>query len=86
MPTGDVLRSIGGNSCAARRWREERTRACSSSRRERRRHCSLSVSVADMGPNGLGDAQVNDDDIVLLFNGHDHYNGLVSASIAEALS
>ena len=44
--------------------------------------CSLSVSVADMGPNGLGDAQVNDDDIVLLFNGHDHYNGLVSASIA----
>jgi hypothetical protein len=35
-----------------------------------------------MGPNGLGDAQVNDDDIVLLFNGHDHYNGLVSASIA----
>ena len=34
-----------------------------------------------MGPNGLGDAQVNDV-IVLLFNGHDHYNGLVSASIS----
>ena len=48
--------------------------------------CSLPVSVEDMGPNGLGDAQVNDDDIVLLFNGHNHYNGLVSASITEALS
>ena len=39
-----------------------------------------------MGPSGPGDAQVNDEDIALLFNGHDHYNGLVSASIAEALS
>ena len=48
--------------------------------------CSLPVSVEDMGPNGLGDAQINDDDIVLLFNGHNHYNGLVSASITEALS
>ena len=48
--------------------------------------CSLPVSVEDMGPNGLGDAQVNDDDIVLLFNGHNHYNGLVSASITQALS
>ena len=48
--------------------------------------CSLPVSVEDMGPNGLGDAQVNDDDIVLLFNGHNHYNGLMSASITEALS
>ena len=48
--------------------------------------CSLPVSVEDMGPNGLGGPQVNDDDIVLLFNGHDHYNGLVSPSIAEALS
>ena len=46
--------------------------------------CSLPVSVEDMGPNGLGDAQVNDDDIVLLFNGHNHYNGLVSASITGA--
>ena len=37
--------------------------------------CSLPVSVEDMGPNGLGDAQVDDDDIVLLFNGHNHSNG-----------
>ena len=39
-----------------------------------------------MGPDGLGDAQVKDDDIVLLYDGYNHYNGLVSASIAEALS
>ena len=32
------------------------------------------------------DEQVNDDDIVLLYDGHNHSNGLVSSSIAEALS
>ena len=47
---------------------------------------SLSVSVEDMGSDGLGDAQVSDDDIVLLYDGYNHYNGLVSASIAESLS
>ena len=46
---------------------------------------SLTVRVEDMGPDGDGDAQVCEDDIVLLYNGHDHYNGLVSRSIAEDL-
>ena len=44
---------------------------------------SLSVSVADMGPEeGVGDALVSDDDVVLLYNGDDHYNGLVASSVA----
>ena len=47
---------------------------------------SLSVSVADMGPDGVGDALVSDDDVVLLYNGHDHYNGLVASSVAEGLA
>ena len=47
---------------------------------------SLSVSVADMGPEGVGDALVSDDDVVLLYNGDDHYNGLVASSVAEKLS
>ena len=46
---------------------------------------SLSVFVTDMGPDGVGDAQVNDGGIVLLYNGLDHYSRLASASIAEAL-
>ena len=46
---------------------------------------SLSVSVADMGPEeGVGDALVSDDDVVLLYNGDDHYNGLVASSVADA--
>ena len=48
---------------------------------------SLSVSVADMGPEeGVGDALVSDDDVVLLYNGDDHYNGLVASSVAEGLA
>ena len=47
---------------------------------------SLSVSVADMGPEGVGDALVSNDDVVLLYNGDDHYNGLVASSVAEKLS
>ena len=46
---------------------------------------SLTVRVEDMGPDGDGDAQVCEDDIVLLYNGHDHYNGLVSPSVAVSL-
>ena len=37
---------------------------------------SLSVSVADMGPE-VGDALVSDDDVVLLYNGDDHYDSFV---------
>ena len=36
-----------------------------------------------MGPEGVGDALVSDDDVVLLYNGDDHYNGLVASSVAE---
>ena len=38
-----------------------------------------------MGPDGDGDAEVCEGDVVLLYDGHDHYNGLVSLSIAEGL-
>ena len=47
---------------------------------------SLPASVGDMGPDGLGDALVKDGEIVLLYDGHNHYNGLVLSSIAEALA
>lgn len=40
--------------------------------------CSVPISVASMGPRGRGDAQVTDDDVILVYNGRDHYNALIS--------
>ena len=44
----------------------------------------LSVRVVDMGPGGLGEARVMDDDIVLFYNGTNHYNGFVSKDVVDA--
>ena len=43
------------------------------------------VSVAEMGPDGAGDARVSDDDLVVLYNGTNHYNALMSAAVVEDL-
>ena len=40
----------------------------------------------DMGPGGHGDARVTDDDIVLFYNGTNHYNGFVSKDVADSIS
>ena len=47
--------------------------------------CTLPVRVADMGPDGEGDARVTDDDIVLFFNCSNHYNGFVSQDVANSI-
>ena len=39
----------------------------------------------DMGPGGLGEARVMDDDIVLFYNGTNHYNGSVSKDVVDAI-
>ena len=38
-----------------------------------------------MGPDGKGDARVTDDDIVLFYNGIDHYNAFVSQDVADSI-
>ena len=48
--------------------------------------CTLPVRVADMGPDGEGDARgVTDDGIVLFFNGTNYYNGFVSQDVANLI-
>ena len=39
---------------------------------------SVPISVASMGPRGRGDAQVTDEDIILIYNGTNHYNSLIT--------
>ena len=39
---------------------------------------STSIYVASMGPRGRGDAKVDAKDIILTYNGTDHYNALVA--------
>jgi len=46
---------------------------------------SLQVYVKDMDPDGAGDAKVSDEDIILYFNGTNHYNALLSPAYASAL-
>ena len=46
---------------------------------------SLQVYVKDMGPDGAGDAVVSDEDIILYFNGTNHYNALLSPAYVSAL-
>ena len=47
---------------------------------------SIPIEVSEMGPDSTGDALVCDNDIVLLYDGVNHYNGLVSSSVAEGLA